>query len=126
MLHALGITHVVSVGECALVAPGAPPSPASFDYGRKGKTGKECGSLWTEEREGRIKVLDIKVDLPRSCVVGDELTARSIYRVFAMMASTAFVLSLVLSCPGLMRAEQVVVKFSSIVGLEFHGVLLSS
>ncbi|QRV89537.1 Dual specificity phosphatase, catalytic domain [Ceratobasidium sp. AG-Ba] len=41
MLHALGITHVVSVGECALV-PGQP------------------GGLWTEEREGRIQVLDIK------------------------------------------------------------------
>ncbi|QRW03750.1 Dual specificity phosphatase, catalytic domain [Ceratobasidium sp. AG-Ba] len=41
MLHALGITHVVSVGECALV-PG------------------QQGGLWTEEREGRIQVLDIK------------------------------------------------------------------
>ncbi|KAG9103789.1 tyrosine/serine/threonine protein phosphatase pps1 [Ceratobasidium sp. 370] len=41
MLHALGITHVVSVGECALV-PG------------------QQGGLWTEEREGRISVLDIK------------------------------------------------------------------
>lgn len=41
MLHALGITHVVSVGECALV-PG------------------QVGGLWTEEREGRISVLDIK------------------------------------------------------------------
>ncbi|CAE6429245.1 unnamed protein product [Rhizoctonia solani] len=41
MLHALGITHVVSVGECALV-PG------------------QAGGLWTEEREGRISVLDIK------------------------------------------------------------------
>lgn len=41
MLHALGITHVVSVGECALI-PG------------------QAGGLWTEEREGRISVLDIK------------------------------------------------------------------
>ncbi|KAA1476202.1 hypothetical protein DENSPDRAFT_499399 [Dentipellis sp. KUC8613] len=47
MLHALGITHVVSVGECALVPP-AEPGP------------KRQGSLFIEEREGRIKVLDIK------------------------------------------------------------------
>ncbi|KAF8313683.1 hypothetical protein DL93DRAFT_1160659 [Clavulina sp. PMI_390] len=73
MLHALGITHVVSVGECALVPPVcAAPSTApgthialgdvanshsSFVYG-SGPNGQ--GSLWIEEREGRIKVLDIK------------------------------------------------------------------
>jgi dual specificity MAP kinase phosphatase len=72
MLHALGITHVVSVGECALVPPphhmsmhgvslGAvshrPSSGAHFIPG-KGPGGH--GSLWIEEREGRIKVLDIK------------------------------------------------------------------
>ncbi|CDO74503.1 hypothetical protein BN946_scf184979.g58 [Trametes cinnabarina] len=72
MLHALGITHVVSVGECALVPPphlesansanGAPAcslpgSGAQFVPG-KGPGGQ--GSLWIEEREGRIKVLDIK------------------------------------------------------------------
>jgi len=72
MLHALGITHVVSVGECALVPPphhmsmhgvslGAvshrPGSGAHFIPG-KGPGGH--GSLWIEEREGRIKVLDIK------------------------------------------------------------------
>ncbi|RPD59730.1 hypothetical protein L227DRAFT_503276 [Lentinus tigrinus ALCF2SS1-6] len=79
MLHALGITHVVSVGECALVPPphlenaaAGPQAPAT------GATGPTCplpspgaqfvpgkgpggqGSLWIEEREGRIKVLDIK------------------------------------------------------------------
>ena len=48
MLHALGITHVVSVGECALVPP-----VNGADENR--------WLLWTEEREGRIKVLDIKV-----------------------------------------------------------------
>ncbi|KAI0034759.1 hypothetical protein K488DRAFT_44802 [Vararia minispora EC-137] len=75
MLHALGITHVVSVGECALVpppelagssavcstppattpavAPGAPTTHAELVRGAQ-------GSLWIEEREGRIKVLDIK------------------------------------------------------------------
>ncbi|KAH9998925.1 hypothetical protein BJV77DRAFT_940211, partial [Russula vinacea] len=69
MLHALGITHVVSVGECALIppptdsAPGmaiAPsatkiPSPATASGGSD-----QRGSLFIEEREGRIKVLDIK------------------------------------------------------------------
>ncbi|KZT68001.1 hypothetical protein DAEQUDRAFT_371078 [Daedalea quercina L-15889] len=70
MLHALGITHVVSVGECALLPPpnlessaSAPscaypgPSHAHFIPG-KGPHGQ--GSLFVEEREGRIKVLDIK------------------------------------------------------------------
>ncbi|KAF9236694.1 hypothetical protein BU15DRAFT_89003 [Melanogaster broomeanus] len=55
MLHALGITHVVSVGECALVpppqTPTTPPSQSSPS---------QTSSLWIEEREGRIKVLDIK------------------------------------------------------------------
>ena len=62
MLHALGITHVVSVGECALV----PPAHGQYD-GSEGSSschvfpGKgNQGSLWIEEREGRIKVLDIK------------------------------------------------------------------
>ena len=71
MLHALGITHVVSVGECALVPPHhdgdastggvschrPSGSGAQFIAG-KGPGGQ--GSLWIEEREGRIKVLDIK------------------------------------------------------------------
>lgn len=65
MLHALGITHVVSVGECALV----PPSHAGAGQGHRSgpgshhASGKDVGghgSLWMEEREGRIKVLDIK------------------------------------------------------------------
>ncbi|KAG6835331.1 hypothetical protein H0H93_002598 [Arthromyces matolae] len=69
MLHALGITHVVSVGECALVPP-----PYHLEHGNphyaqphhshsmplmNGKSPGD-GSLWHEEREGRIKVLDIK------------------------------------------------------------------
>ncbi|KAI6025001.1 hypothetical protein PISMIDRAFT_27379 [Pisolithus microcarpus 441] len=65
MLHALGITHVVSVGECALVPPpqtdtdddAAPACPPQCDPDAQG-FGQ--GSLWIEEREGRIKVLDIK------------------------------------------------------------------
>lgn len=65
MLHALGITHVVSVGECALV----PPSHAGAGQGHRSGSGSHHGpgkdvggqgSLWMEEREGRIKVLDIK------------------------------------------------------------------
>ncbi|KAF7292517.1 hypothetical protein MKEN_01476100 [Mycena kentingensis (nom. inval.)] len=68
MLHALGITHVVSVGECALVPP---PGHCGTDscssstcraHGHfiPGKGPGNQGSLWIEEREGRIKVLDIK------------------------------------------------------------------
>ncbi|KAF8626937.1 hypothetical protein AX17_006437 [Amanita inopinata Kibby_2008] len=74
MLHALGITHVVSVGECALVPPPQHTSyggqggyisgpcqrsgPAVQYVAGKGPGGQ--GSLWIEEMEGRIKVLDIK------------------------------------------------------------------
>ena len=66
MLHALGITHVVSVGECALIPPpshqhpnGQAPACASPHF-VPGKGPGGHGSLWIEEREGRIKVLDIK------------------------------------------------------------------
>lgn len=72
MLHALGITHVVSVGECALVPP--PSHNESSSNGGScttrpaqggphfvaGKGPGREGSLWIEEREGRIKVLDIQ------------------------------------------------------------------
>jgi dual specificity MAP kinase phosphatase len=71
MLHALGITHVVSVGECALVPPphhmtphsggiGICHLPGSGPHYIPGKGPSGHGSLWIEEREGRIKVLDIK------------------------------------------------------------------
>ncbi|KAF5374503.1 hypothetical protein D9615_009130 [Tricholomella constricta] len=76
MLHALGITHVVSVGECALVPPphhmhghghgqGAYHSTVPYQHPGPGAhytpgKGPGQGSLWFEEREGRIKVLDIK------------------------------------------------------------------
>jgi len=81
MLHALGITHVVSVGECALVPPPTPSPPSAEDGGHydmaavtsgtyscsapsvhydAGKESWMQGNLWIEEREGRIKVLDIK------------------------------------------------------------------
>jgi len=68
MLHALGITHVVSVGECALIPPTdssagtvVTPAPAKAPSSIVMAGGSERrGSLYIEEREGRIKVLDIK------------------------------------------------------------------
>lgn len=54
MLHALGITHVVSVGECALIPPTAGGMSANLP------TSAVSPSLWAEERAGRIHVLDIK------------------------------------------------------------------
>ncbi|KAJ7041743.1 protein-tyrosine phosphatase-like protein [Mycena alexandri] len=74
MLHALGITHVVSVGKCALIPPpGHCPSTAdsctsaacrahhnSNAHFIQGKGPGTQGSLWIGEREGRITVLDIK------------------------------------------------------------------
>ncbi|CAK5273377.1 unnamed protein product [Mycena citricolor] len=54
MLHALGITHVVSVGECALVPP-----PQSTNHSPSSHNHHHHSSLWHEEREGRINVLDI-------------------------------------------------------------------
>ena len=54
MLHALGITHVVSVGECALVPPPEYKNPPCSPPRER------RASLWIEEREGRIKVLDIQ------------------------------------------------------------------
>ncbi|KAH9924110.1 hypothetical protein B0H21DRAFT_153462 [Amylocystis lapponica] len=65
MLHALGITHVVSVGECALLPPSsidASVSMPSVTSGGAQPATSPSGhsSLWMEERAGRIKVLDIK------------------------------------------------------------------
>jgi len=77
MLHALGITHVVSVGECALIPPpnmqamfGQAQSdaehsfedcpPSSHSHFVAGKGPGHHGSLWIEERAGRIQVLDIQ------------------------------------------------------------------
>ncbi|TDL25530.1 phosphatases II [Rickenella mellea] len=62
MLHAPVIAHVVSVGECALVPPVnvASADSASGYHLVVGKGPGGQGSLWMEEREGRIKVLDIK------------------------------------------------------------------
>lgn len=76
MLHALGITHVVSVGECALIPPPEHQAlcnrdssgdysfndcpPSSHSHFVAGKGPGNSGSLWIEERAGRIKVLDIQ------------------------------------------------------------------
>ncbi|KZT02250.1 uncharacterized protein LAESUDRAFT_730433 [Laetiporus sulphureus 93-53] len=71
MLHALGITHVVSVGECALMPPPnlqASTSESSCAYAGVNPNAQFIpghgphghGSLFVEEREGRIKVLDIQ------------------------------------------------------------------
>ncbi|KAG2018272.1 serine/threonine/tyrosine-interacting protein, variant 2 [Coprinopsis cinerea AmutBmut pab1-1] len=72
MLHALGITHVVSVGECALLPPpfhmigqgsagnAANASCSTRAYKQSYPNTSGHGSLFIEEREGRIKVLDIK------------------------------------------------------------------
>jgi dual specificity MAP kinase phosphatase len=60
MLKALGITHVVSMGESALT----PPRPAPFSlFSRSSPTSTSSSptnSLWLEERLGSISVLDMK------------------------------------------------------------------
>ncbi|KAJ3932964.1 MAG: hypothetical protein NXY57DRAFT_893116 [Lentinula lateritia] len=69
MLQALGITHVVSVGECALVPPDSHNARGHGSSGNNSqgsghfipsKSSAHQGSLWIEERAGRIKVLDIQ------------------------------------------------------------------
>jgi dual specificity MAP kinase phosphatase len=57
MLRQLGITHVCSIGESALVPPAASMQrdAAGADGGGGGQT-----SLWEEERAGRIAVLDLQ------------------------------------------------------------------
>ena len=65
MLHALGITHVVSVGECALIPPSPSDGFTTYGHNQSGSyqvtTGPGCfvrpgnGSLWVEEKEGRMK-----------------------------------------------------------------------
>jgi dual specificity MAP kinase phosphatase len=78
MLHALGITHVVSVGECALIPP-TMSNGSSYAAAGSDPVGPACtlpphtshggvtpgarprsNSLWAEERAGRIKVLDVQ------------------------------------------------------------------
>lgn len=50
MLHAFGSTHVASVGKCRLVPT----------LGTDGAQRAQHGSLWTEERAVRIRVLNIQ------------------------------------------------------------------
>lgn len=91
MLHALGITHVVSVGECALVPPmniASDDSSCGYQFiAGKGPHGQ--GSLWMEEREGRIKVLDIKVRSLALSILPHLLTMFS-YRAFVTTALIAY------------------------------------
>ncbi|KAE8244853.1 hypothetical protein A4X13_0g6204 [Tilletia indica] len=69
MLHALGITHVVSVGESALHPPpqmyysGAEYSWDSNDFAKEAASRSASHSdsaLWREVQAGRISVLDLK------------------------------------------------------------------
>lgn len=118
MLHALGVTHVVSVGECALVPPvgESSPTPGSNSgsnltqapESREGRTAggdeyqyvlpttssgrsRQIGSLWREEKEGRIKVLDIKVRWFDVYTVHVIITIMLMtFRVSAMMALIHF------------------------------------
>ena len=112
MLHALGITHVVSVGECALVPPlSGEEGCVSPEY--QVVLGRQCdmpGSLWREEREGRIKVLDIKVRSPppglegcgrRSLLVDSHAVVY--IRAYAMTVSTVSVRHLSPSATGSIR-----------------------
>jgi dual specificity MAP kinase phosphatase len=81
MLHALGITHVVSVGTCKIHSTSEvprlnwrigecailPPEETSPTFGIASGKPHGYGSLWLEEREGRIKVLDIQVGYSCFC-----------------------------------------------------------
>ena len=120
MLHALGITHVVSVGECALVPPQGNSTQAAeyrFSYGGK-VLGAGPGSLWIEEREGRIKVLDIKVchdfNHTEQC--------STVHRAFPTMGSIACDHASAKCVTGSMRRDKRAVKSSSIAVSVFQGV----
>lgn len=66
MLHVLGITHVVSVGESALHPPQDPVSTACAHPGGScagipdASEPEAANSLWHEHQAGRISVLDLK------------------------------------------------------------------
>ncbi|KAL8283972.1 hypothetical protein RQP46_005085 [Phenoliferia psychrophenolica] len=59
MLKALGITHVVSMGESALTPPRQPPFSLSSAFRTSPSQQLPTNSLWLEERLGQISVLDI-------------------------------------------------------------------
>ncbi|GAA5969879.1 hypothetical protein JCM11641_008072 [Rhodosporidiobolus odoratus] len=77
MLKAIGITHVVSLGESALHTPRAPSGFSSLaaPFRASTSTGQiPENSLWLEERLGNISVLDMKnvaddgIDSIRPCI----------------------------------------------------------
>lgn len=60
MLKQLGITHVVSIGETALVPPETmPPAPSILSDG-KASTRMPINSLWYAQRTGQVEVLDLR------------------------------------------------------------------
>lgn len=63
MLKELGITHVVSMGESALLPPRQTSSPSFLSSRLRThgslKAAMPTNSLWLEERMGNIKVLDL-------------------------------------------------------------------
>lgn len=65
MLKELGITHVVSVGESALIPPPQMPTPTRATAGGAPvsaalKARMPTNSLWLEERLGTMQVLDLR------------------------------------------------------------------
>lgn len=65
MLRALGITHVVSMGESALVPPKSSSFPLSLSSQslaatKTRSTASAANSLWQEHKAGRVQVLDMK------------------------------------------------------------------
>jgi dual specificity MAP kinase phosphatase len=63
MLHALGITHVVSVGESALLDPACRDATPAGTFGGGGGGAASASpnhDLWYEHQAGRIKVLDMQ------------------------------------------------------------------
>ncbi|GAA6002091.1 hypothetical protein JCM10207_003068 [Rhodosporidiobolus poonsookiae] len=76
MLKELGITHVVSLGESALLPPRAPSGFSALTSAFRSAPVSETptNSLWLEERLGNIAVLDMKnvaddgIDSIRPCI----------------------------------------------------------
>uniref|UniRef100_A0A0K3C803 BY PROTMAP: gi/342320697/gb/EGU12636.1/ Proteophosphoglycan 5 [Rhodotorula glutinis ATCC 204091] n=1 Tax=Rhodotorula toruloides TaxID=5286 RepID=A0A0K3C803_RHOTO len=74
MLKALGITHVVSLGESALHPPAKSLNGLTSLFRGNPSTPPATNSLWVEERLGNIAVLDMKnvaddgIDSIRPCI----------------------------------------------------------
>lgn len=102
--------------------PQSNPSQAAeyrFSYGGK-VLGAGPGSLWLEEREGRIKVLDMKVN--PGTYWGN--LANSVIRACQMMVLTVSGHASVKCVNGLILPGRRVVKSSFIVALVFREVQL--